>query len=146
MTNQYGEILPFWFFFNEIHGNGYFGLCIKKMNMSRNLPNWLCIGMQYIFSLFLFVSICSHCSFFPSFCSCGSHCYVGLVPHLFTAIMLTVRGVECAFSLPLDQDRVPIILKIIEIERVTSDCWLSPVWVQVTLSDAIHCSPMILAR
>ncbi len=60
--------------------------------------------------------------------------------------MLIVRGIECAFSLPLNQDRVPITLQVLEVESVTSDSSLSPDRVEVTLSDGVHRSPMILAR
>jgi len=66
--------------------------------------------------------------------------------HQFAAIMLTVRGIKCAFTLPLDQDRVPLTLQVLEVESVTSDSSLPPVRVKVTLSDGIHRSPMILAR
>jgi hypothetical protein len=47
--------------------------------------------------------------------------------HQFAAIILTVYGIKCASSLPLDQDRVPIMLQVLEVERVTSDSSLSPV-------------------
>jgi hypothetical protein len=60
--------------------------------------------------------------------------------------MLTVHGIECAFSLPLDQDRVPITLQVLEVESITSDSSLSPVRVEVTFSDGVHRSPMILSR
>ena len=60
--------------------------------------------------------------------------------------MLTVRGIKCTFSLPLNQDRVPITLQVLEVESVTSDSSLSPDRVEVTLSDGVHRSPMILAR
>jgi hypothetical protein len=60
--------------------------------------------------------------------------------------MLTIHGIECAFSLPLDQDRVPITLQVLEVESITSDSSLSPVRVEVTFSDGVHRSPMILSR
>jgi hypothetical protein len=60
--------------------------------------------------------------------------------------MLTVGGVECAFSLAIDQDRIPITLQVLEVELVTDDCCDTPVRVQVTLSDGIHFSSMTLAR
>jgi hypothetical protein len=36
--------------------------------------------------------------------------------------MLTIGGVECAFSLALDQDRVPVTLQVVEVEQVSADC------------------------
>jgi hypothetical protein len=60
--------------------------------------------------------------------------------------MLTVHGIECAFSLPLNQFHVPITLQVLEVESVTSDSSLSPNRVEVTLSDGVYRSPMILAK
>jgi len=60
--------------------------------------------------------------------------------------MLTVHGVECAFSLSLENDRVPLILQVIHVENVFSDTSNNPVHVEVTFSDGSHRSPMILAR
>ena len=60
--------------------------------------------------------------------------------------MLTVHGVECAFSLSLENDRVPLILQVIHVEKVFSDTSNNPVHVEVTFSDGSHRSPMILAR
>jgi hypothetical protein len=60
--------------------------------------------------------------------------------------MLTIHGVECSFSLSLENDRLPLILQVIHVENVFSDTSLSPVHVEVTFSDGCHRSPMILAR
>ena len=59
--------------------------------------------------------------------------------------MLTVGGIQCTFTLPLDQDRVPLTLQVVGIE-IISDCSLTPVRVQITLSDGMHCGNMTLAR
>jgi hypothetical protein len=93
--------------------------------------------------LFPFVVITS---FFHFFFCCRWRRSVGVPLHHFAAIMLTVGGVECAFSLTIDQDRIPITLQVIEVELLTDDCSNTPVRVQVTLSDGIHFSSMTLAR
>jgi hypothetical protein len=50
--------------------------------------------------------------FFLIFFSCGRHCSVAIalyqVSTIMFTIMLTVGGVECTFSLALDQDHVPL--------------------------------------
>jgi hypothetical protein len=84
--------------------------------------------------------------FFPDFFSCRRHCSVGIPLYQFAAIIVTVGGVKCAFSLALDQDGVPVTLRVVEMKQVAADCSHHPVQVQVTLSDGIHCSTMILAR
>ncbi len=60
--------------------------------------------------------------------------------------MLTVHGVECAFSLSLENDRVPLILQVTHVEKVFSNTSNNPVHVEVTFSDGCHRSPVILAR
>ncbi len=60
--------------------------------------------------------------------------------------MLTIHGVECAFSLSLENDRLPLILQVVHFENVFSDTALSPVHVQVSFLDECHHSSMILAR
>jgi hypothetical protein len=60
--------------------------------------------------------------------------------------MLTFHGVECAFSLSLENDHLPLILQVVHVENVFSDTSLSPAHVEVTFLDGCHRSPMILAR
>jgi len=52
--------------------------------------------------------------------------------------MLTIGGVECAFSLGLDQDRIPLTLQVVSIEQVTCGSSIPHVGVEVILSDGIH--------
>jgi len=40
-------------------------------------------------------------------------------------IMLTVDGINCAFSLPLDEDRVPLMLQVLAIDLLSSPTWTS---------------------
>jgi hypothetical protein len=54
------------------------------------------------------------------------------------AVMLTIGGVECAFSLGLDQDRIPLTLQVVSIEQVTCGSSIPHVGVEVILSDGIH--------
>jgi len=55
--------------------------------------------------------------------------------------MITVRGIECAFSLGLYQDPVPITLQVVQAELVTSDGSGSPMCLVVTFSDGRSRSP-----
>jgi len=60
--------------------------------------------------------------------------------------MLTVRGIECAFELGLDQDRVPLTLQVVQSEMVPCDGLGSPVRLVVTLSDGSHRSPFFFTQ
>jgi hypothetical protein len=59
--------------------------------------------------------------------------------------MLTVGRIQCAFTLPLVHDRVPLTLQVLGLE-IIPDGSLTPVRVQITLSDGMHCGSMTLAR
>jgi hypothetical protein len=59
--------------------------------------------------------------------------------------MLTVGRIQCAFTLPLVRDRVPLTLQVLGLE-IIPDGSLTPVRVQITLSDGMHCGSMTLAR
>ena len=61
------------------------------------------------------------------------------------ALMLTVGRIQCAFTLPLVHDHVPLTLQVLELEIIL-DGSLTPVRVQITLSDGMHCGSMTLAR
>ena len=59
--------------------------------------------------------------------------------------MLAVDGVNCAFSLPLDEDQVSLSLQELAIDLSSSPTWASSKGIEVALSDGACFSPMFFS-
>jgi len=59
--------------------------------------------------------------------------------------MLTINGIHLAFSLPLQEERIPLTLQVLRV-NVISPTSSAPERVEVTLSDGVYFSVMIFPQ
>ena len=106
---------------------------LPKNNLSKTLPYWA----TYWFYIYMFLPtiffVCGFCIHsFPCF---GVDQFILNCAKRLPPTMLTVDGINCAFSLPLGQDRVWLKLQVIKIDIIYSDSSASTQQIEVTESD-----------